>query len=238
MTSASDIRSPDPSPLPVSHPSKMVPYIRLKPRPPILEHLLFPTPPPDVIFGWPLNVLGKEMNSNSRGYGNLMQRAAQIRIGESGYLWVGRWESAREEKEQKVRYICRAEHRSQLILPHIAQQRAVVVGRGPAEFGRGARDFQRVMDQHIVPRGHDRRHIASFPQHTDDKFQVRPSIVRPPVGEERKVEVAHVVVDGAAAAVPACQSDPGLLQHGHIDFLPRILITADHHARLVPPKEQ
>ena len=53
MTSASDFRSPDPSPWP-----KWSHTLGLKPRPPKLRHQVLPTPShyplADVIFGWPL----------------------------------------------------------------------------------------------------------------------------------------------------------------------------------------
>ena len=46
MTSAFDIRRPDPSPLPDSHSTKMVHTLGFKLRPPILGRQLFPTPSP------------------------------------------------------------------------------------------------------------------------------------------------------------------------------------------------
>lgn len=59
-----------------------------------------------------------------------------------------------------------------------------------------------------------------------------------PLSEERQVEVSLVMVDGAAAAVPPDHGDPGTLQVRQVGLHVRVLVTADHDARGVPPQEE
>ncbi len=71
-----------------------------------------------------------------------------------------------------------------------------------------------------------------------DDVQVAAAVVVGLAREEGAVDVAHVVVDRPAAAVPPGQADLGPAEEGHVRLRPGVLVAADHHARAVPPQEQ
>jgi hypothetical protein len=71
-----------------------------------------------------------------------------------------------------------------------------------------------------------------------DDRKVCLSVVRIARSEEGEIEVAEVVVDGAATAVSSGQGDVALGQGANVGFLPRILVASDHHTGLVFPEEE
>lgn len=75
-------------------------------------------------------------------------------------------------------------------------------------------------------------------QRPRDDLQIVLAIVSLSRCEEGQVEVAVVMVNGTAAAVPPRQSHPSLLGRLDVALLPRVLVPAVHHAGIVSPEQQ
>ena len=56
--------------------------------------------------------------------------------------------------------------------------------------------------------------------------------------EEGAVDVAEVVIDRSASAVPSRKVDWRLSQEGDVGLCPGVLVTADHDARVIAPEEK
>lgn len=71
-----------------------------------------------------------------------------------------------------------------------------------------------------------------------EQAQVVLSIVAFAWREECAVEIVAIVKDGAAATIPSRELNAGRLQLTHIRLSEWILMSSDHHARIVDPQHE
>lgn len=94
------------------------------------------------------------------------------------------------------------------------------------------------LDDDVVVLVDDALQAPFSEQRPGDDLQIVLAVVPLARREEGQVEIAVVVVDGTAAAVPPRQGDPSLLGRLDVALLPRILVAAEHHAGIVSPEQQ
>lgn len=83
-----------------------------------------------------------------------------------------------------------------------------------------------------------RRNAVLAEQSPRDDVQIVLAIVALARRKERAVQVAAIVVDGAAAAVASRQRHAGTAQLRHVRLAERILVATDDDARIVGPQHQ
>lgn len=115
---------------------------------------------------------------------------------------------------------------------------AVMVCLLVAYLGSCARYLESVLDEHVVPAVDGALYTPDCLQRVGDELQVCLAVVAALVSHEAAVEIAGIVVNRAAAAVPPRQGDTQPSGRAEAALDPRVLVTPDHHRRRVPPHEQ
>lgn len=94
------------------------------------------------------------------------------------------------------------------------------------------------MQQNVIALGDFRVDSVLAVDGSCDEVQVVLAVVAFAGREEAAVQVVTVVIDGAAAAVSPCKLNASGCELTHIRLVERILMTANHHARVVQPQHE
>jgi hypothetical protein len=126
----------------------------------------------------------------------------------------------------------------QFVLVHVDEEGGVVVGVVLAQLCRRTRDLVVSVQDNVIAFVDGDVERGRAAKGGADDVQVVAALVLRPVGEEGAVYVALVVVDGAAAAVAACQIDVAAPQVGHVGLGPGVLVATDDDAGVVAPEKE
>lgn len=127
---------------------------------------------------------------------------------------------------------------SEAYFVRVDEKCAMMISRRPSQFRSGARHFIFILHDNIVSVVYDCVHAELSKEGSHDQLQIIFPIVIFLGRKERQVEIASIVIDRSASAVPTRQrySDFGQIRNIRLD--PRILMSPDDHARIVAPQQQ
>lgn len=92
------------------------------------------------------------------------------------------------------------------------------------------------MQQNVVARRDLRINPVFSVDGSSYQAQIVLSVVSLARREERAIEIIAIVIDGAAAAVSACECNSSALQLTDVALAERVLMASDHDARIVQPQ--
>ena len=95
-----------------------------------------------------------------------------------------------------------------------------------------------IIQHNILPLVHTDVQRGESMDRPADHVQIPPPLVVALLGEEGAVNVALVVVDGAAAAVATREVNVVAAEVRDVGLGPGVLVATDHHARVVAPQKE
>lgn len=122
-------------------------------------------------------------------------------------------------------------------LVHVDQEGTVVVRTRSAQLGCGARNLIFSIIHNVFSGVDFRLNIPLSFQSSRDDLQIVSSVISLPGGEKGHIEIPRIMIHSTSTTVTSCYLNTFIIQDTEVSFLPGILMTSNHHTRVVPPQK-